>query len=167
MRRISCGRGCLQQGRGEGGHFLLFRSFLFWAQVLSVSFWQCKATKFRQHNSSLCSVHPGFAVPILAAPPDHPEAGRLWFCKFSSAPPRGIGGGGGEVIPNVDQRRKCVTTDCKNDMTPQPLFTLTKRLVCLNHIDELVLLSHSDTDEVSLCQAPSLESVGSERISES
>lgn len=57
---------------------------------------------------------------------------------------------------------KCVTTVCKNDMTSQPLFTLTKSLVCLDHIDELVLLSHLDTDEMCLCQAPSL-GPGSER----
>lgn len=155
MRRVPCGRG-LSAGR-EGGHSLLFRAFLFWAQVLSVSPWQCRATKFRQHNSSLCSVHPGLAVPILAAPQDHPEAGRLWFCKFSGAPPvRGIGGGGGEVIPNVDQRRKmCHHWLQKWHDIPAPLHP-HKELVCLDHIDELVLLSHLDTDEVCLCQAPSL-----------
>lgn len=103
MRRVPCGRG-LAAG-GEGGHALLFRAFLFWAQcslchpdnteplslgniiaafvlstlVLLFPFWLLLKITQRQADS-------GFASSAVLRP--------------------GIGGGGGEVIPNVDQRRK-------------------------------------------------------------
>lgn len=159
MRRVPCGRG-LVAGE-EGGHSPFLERF------------------FSEHKCSLCLPHNALPLSLgniiaafvlstlvllfpfwllLKITQRQADSG---FASSAVLHP-GIGGGGGEVIPNVDQRRKmCHHWLQKWHDIPAPLHPHKEACVYWPHWWAGSLESLS-TDEVCLCQAPSL-GPGSER----